>query len=423
MTTGSSIMLASQSCRACDKDRNRASEDEVEGGEMKLATRMQRLGTETAFEVLVRARALEALGRDVIHLEIGEPDFDTPANVSEAGVDAIRAGWTHYGPASGQPDLRQTIADYINRSRGTSYGPANVVVTPGGKPIMFFLILALLEEGNDAVFPDPGFPIYRSMIDFVGARAIPLPIREEHDFRLDVDELASLITPQSKFLIINSPANPTGGVLTHADLEAIAALAVEHDLFVLADEIYSEIIYDGDHYSIATFPGMAERTAILDGFSKTYAMTGWRLGYGVMPEDLAEQVSRLMVNSVSCTASLVQRAGIEALTGPQEAVRDMVDAFRRRRDLMVEGLNHTPGISCREPAGAFYVFPNIKGTGMTSREFADRLLDEYGVAALSGTSFGEHGEGYLRLSYANSEENLAKALDRIDAAARQLVAM
>jgi aspartate aminotransferase len=390
---------------------------------MRLATRMQRLGTETAFEVLVRARALEAQGRDVIHLEIGEPDFDTPANVSEAGVVAIRDGWTHYGPAAGQPDLRQTIADYINRSRGTAYGPANVVVTPGGKPIMFFLILALLEEGDDAIFPDPGFPIYRSMIDFVGARAIPLPIREELDFRLDVDELATLITPQTKFLIINSPANPTGGVLTHEDLEAIAALAVKHDLFVLADEIYSEIIYDGDHHSIATFPGLPERTAILDGFSKTYAMTGWRLGYGVMPQDLAEQVSRLMVNSVSCTASLVQRAGIEALTGPQETVRDMVSAFRGRRDLMVEGLNNIPGISCREPAGAFYVFPNITGTGMSSKEFADRLLDDFGVAALSGTSFGEHGEGYLRLSYANSEENLAKALQRIDAAARQLVAV
>jgi aspartate/methionine/tyrosine aminotransferase len=384
---------------------------------------MQRLGTETAFEVLVRARALEAQGRDVIHLEIGEPDFDTPPNVSEAGVTAIRDGWTHYGPASGQSDLRQTIADYINRSRGTAYGPTNVVVTPGGKPIMFFLILALLEEGDDAIFPDPGFPIYRSMIDFVGARAIPMPIREENDFRLDVDELAALITPQTKFLIINSPANPTGGVLTHADLEAIARLAVEHDLFVLADEIYSEIIYDGDHHSIATFPGMVERTAILDGFSKTYAMTGWRLGYGVMPEALAEQVSRLMVNSVSCTASLVQRAGIEALNGSQDTVRKMVSEFRKRRDLMVEGLNRIPGISCREPAGAFYVFPNITGTGVPSKEFADRLLEEFGVAALSGTSFGEHGEGYLRLSYANSEENLAKALERINDAARQSVAV
>jgi aspartate aminotransferase len=380
---------------------------------------MQRLGTETAFEVLVRAKALEAQGRDVIHLEIGEPDFDTPRNVSDAGAAAISEGWTHYGPAAGQPDLRQVIADYINRSRGTSYGPANVVVTPGGKPIMFFLILALLEEGDDAIFPDPGFPIYRSMIDFVGARAIPLPIREENDFRLDVDELAALITPQTKFLIINSPANPTGGVLTRDDLESIARLAAEHDLFVLADEIYSEIIYDGDHHSIATFPGMVERTAILDGFSKTYAMTGWRLGYGLMPEWLAEHVSRLMVNSVSCTASLVQRAGIEALTGPQDAVQEMVAAFRRRRDLMVGGLNAIPGISCLLPAGAFYVFPNITEIGLDSKRFADLLLDEFGVASIAGTSFGDQGEGYLRLSYANSEENLKKALERIDAAVRQ----
>jgi aspartate aminotransferase len=388
---------------------------------VRLASRMGRLGTETAFEVLVRARALEAQGRDVIHLEIGEPDFDTPPSVRQAGIEAIEGGWTHYGPAAGQPDLRQCIADYINRSRGTSYGPANVVVTPGGKPIMFFLTLALVEEGDEAIYPDPGFPIYRSMIDFVGARAVPLPIREENDFRLDVGELESLITPRTRFLIINSPANPTSGVLTRDDLEAIARLAVAHDLFVLADEIYSEIVYDGEHHSISVFSGMRERTAILDGFSKTYAMTGWRLGYGVMPEDLAEQVTRLMVNSVSCTASMVQRAGVEALTGPQDDVREMVSAFRRRRDLMVDGLNRIPGITCRMPAGAFYVFPNITGTGMKSKEFADRLLDEFGVAALSGTSFGEHGEGYLRLSYANSEENLKKALERIEAAARQLV--
>jgi aspartate aminotransferase len=388
---------------------------------MRLASRMQRLGTETAFEVLVRARALEAQGRDVVHLEIGEPDFDTPENVREAGVTAIRDGWSHYGPSAGQPDLRQSIADFINRSRGTNYSADNVVVTPGGKPIMFFLIMALLEEGDDAIYPDPGFPIYRSMIDFVGARAIPLPIRESNQFRLDVDELASLITPRTRFLIINSPANPTGGVLTYQDLEAIASLAVEHDLFVLADEIYSEILYEGEHHSIAIFPGMAERTAILDGFSKTYAMTGWRLGYGLMPVPLAEQVSRLMVNSVSCTASLVQRAGIEALTGSQQSVRDMVSAFRRRRDLMVSGLNEIPGISCLEPAGAFYVFPNITGTGIASKQFADLLLDDFGVAGLSGTSFGEHGEGYLRLSYANSEQNLAKALERIDAATRSMV--
>ena len=388
---------------------------------VKLASRMHRLGTETAFEVLVRARALEAEGRDVVHLEIGEPDFDTPPNVRQAGIEAIDGGWTHYGPAGGQPDLKQVIADYINRSRGTAYGPENVVVTPGGKPIMFFLILALLDEGDEAIYPDPGFPIYRSMIDFVGARAVPLPIREENEFRLDVAELESLITSRTRFLIINSPANPTSGVLTKGDLEAIARLAVQHDLFVLADEIYSEIVYDGEHHSVSVFPSMRERTAILDGFSKTYAMTGWRLGYGVMPPDLAEQVTRLMVNSVSCTASMVQRAGIAALTGPQDEVRAMVEAFRRRRDLMVEGLNAIPGISCLLPAGAFYVFPNIQRTGMKSKPFADRLLEEFGVAALSGTSFGEHGEGYLRLSYANSEENLRKALERIEAAARQPV--
>ena len=389
---------------------------------MKLATRMGRLGTETAFEVLVRAKALEAQGRDVVHLEIGEPDFDTPANVVEAGCAALRGGWTHYGPSAGQPELRQVIAKYINRSRGTGYRPEQVVVTPGGKPIMFFVILALLDAGDEAIFPDPGFPIYQSMIDFVGATAVPIPLREEREFRLDVEELAGLITPRTRFLIINSPANPTGGVLDRGDLEEIARLAVEHDLVVLADEIYSEILYEGEHVSIATMPGMVERTVILDGFSKTYAMTGWRLGYGLMPDELAAAVNRLMVNSVSCTASAVQRAGIEALTGPQDDVRKMVEAFRRRRDLVVEGLNRIPGVRCVLPKGAFYVFPNITGTGMKSKPFADMLLEEHGVAALSGTAFGAHGEGYLRLSYANSEENLVKALERIEAATRTMVA-
>jgi aspartate aminotransferase len=385
---------------------------------MRLATRMGRLGTETAFEVLARARALEAQGRDIIHLEIGEPDFDTPENVIEAGCEALRGGWTHYGPAAGQPELRQAIADYVNRSRGTSFAPGQVVVTPGGKPIMFFVIMALLEAGDEAIYPDPGFPIYRSMIDFVGAGAVPIPLREEKAFRLDVEELAGLVTPRTRLLILNSPANPTGGVLEREDLAAIARLAVERDLIVLADEIYSEILYEGEHISIATMPGMAERTIVLDGFSKTYAMTGWRLGYGLMPEELAGQVAKLMVNSVSCTSSAVQRAGLEALTGPQDEVREMVEAFRRRRDLIVEGLNAIPGISCVQPSGAFYVFPNITGTGMGSKAFADRLLEEHGVAALAGTSFGEQGEGYVRLSYANSEENLAKALERIGAAAR-----
>ncbi|MCO5223603.1 MAG: pyridoxal phosphate-dependent aminotransferase [Thermomicrobiales bacterium] len=384
---------------------------------MQLATRMSRLGTETAFEVLVRARALEAQGRDVIHLEVGEPDFDTPANIIEAGADALRSGWTHYGPAPGLPQLREAIANYLNRSRGTTYTPDNIVVTPGGKPIMFFTILALLEAGDEAIYPNPGFPIYESMINFTGAKAVPAPILEKFGFALDVNELPGLITDKTKLLIINSPANPTGGVLNRKEIEAIAELAVANDLIVLADEIYAEILYEGEHVSIATMPGMKERTIILDGFSKTYAMTGWRLGYGAMPEDFAPIIGNLMVNSNSCTSMAVQIAGVEALNGPQDDVAKMVAAFRNRRDLMVDGLNDIPGISCLRPKGAFYVFPNITGTGLKSKEFADKLLQDYGVAALSGTAFGEYGEGYLRLSYANSEENLQKALDRI----RQMV--
>ncbi|HEV2067200.1 MAG TPA: pyridoxal phosphate-dependent aminotransferase [Thermomicrobiales bacterium] len=382
-----------------------------------FASRMSRLGTETAFEVLMRARALEAEGRDVIHLEVGEPDFDTPDNIIEAGAAALRSGWTHYGPAPGDPSLREAIVSYINGTRGLAYTPEQVVVTPGGKPVMFFLILALLEAGDEAIYPDPGFPIYRSMIDFTGARAVPIPLREETGFSLDVDELAGLINERTKLLIINSPANPTGGVLGRADLEAIARLAVEHDLIVMADEIYAELIYEGEHISIATFPGMAERTVILDGFSKTYAMTGWRLGYGLFPSELAAAVSKLMVNSVSCTSVAVQQAGIEALTGPQDRVREFREAFRKRRGLVVDGLNAIDGISCVKPKGAFYAFPNITGTGRTSKEFADLLLEEYGVAAIAGTSFGDAGEGYLRLSYANSEENLSRALERIETAA------
>jgi aspartate aminotransferase len=385
---------------------------------MNLAQRMSRLGTETAFEVLVRARALEAQGRDVVHLEIGEPDFDSPANVIDAGCHALKTGWTHYGPAAGQADLRQAIAGYLNRSRGTSYNGDNIVVTPGGKPIMFFVILALLEAGDEAIYPNPGFPIYESMINFTGATPVPAPLREENAFALDVEELASLVTPRTKLLILNSPGNPTGGVLNRDEIAAIADLAVRHDLTVLADEIYSEILYEGEHVSIATMPGMAERTIVLDGFSKTYAMTGWRLGYGAMPVDFAQVIAKLMVNSVSCTSMAVQRAGLEALTGPQDEVRKMVAAFRGRRDLIVDGLNAIPGLSCLSPKGAFYVFPNVGRTGLTSKQFADHLLNEHGVAALAGTSFGKHGEGYLRLSYANSEENLRKALERIEAAVR-----
>ncbi len=379
----------------------------------KLASRMDRLGTETAFEVLVRAKALEAQGRDVVHLEIGEPDFDTPENIVDAGATALHEGWTHYGPSAGIPELREAIASYINVSRGTTFDADQVIVMPGGKPVMFFVMLALLERGDEAIYPDPGFPIYGSMIDFSGATAVPIPLREENGFRLDVDELASLMSDRTKLLIINSPANPTGGVLERADLEAIAELAVKHDVTVLSDEIYAELLYEGEHISIATMPGMAERTIILDGFSKTYAMTGWRLGYGLFPRDLVEPVNRLMVNSVSCTSMAVQRAGLEALTGPQDAVAAFREAFRGRRDLIVDGLNAIEGITCLKPKGAFYAFPNITGTGRTSREFADLLLSEHGVAALAGTSFGAAGEGYLRLSYANSEENLEKALGRI----------
>ncbi len=386
--------------------------------DLRLASRMSRLGTETAFEVLVRAKALEAQGKDVIHLEIGEPDFDTPSNVIEAGCEALKSGWTHYGPSAGQPELRAAIANYINSSRGTAFEADQVIVTPGGKPVMFFVILALVEAGDEALFPDPGFPIYRSMIDFAGATAVPIPLREERAFGIDLEELASLITPKSKLLILNSPANPTGGVLTRDEIAEIARLAVENELIVLADEIYSELIYEGEHVSIATMPGMADRTIILDGFSKTYAMTGWRLGYGLMPRPLVEAVNRLMVNSVSCTSMAVQRAGLAALTGPQDEVAAMREAFRTRRDLIVGGLNEIAGISCLSPKGAFYAFPNISALGVTSKQFADRLLDEFGVAALAGTAFGGHGEGYLRLSTANSEANLSRALDRIDQAAR-----
>jgi aspartate/methionine/tyrosine aminotransferase len=382
---------------------------------------MSRIGTETAFAVLGRARALEAQGKNIIHLQLGEPDFDTPRNIVDAAVEALRSGWTHYGPAAGDPELRAAISAYIARSRDAHYTPEQVIVTPGGKPIMFYLMLALLESGDEAIYPDPGFPIYRSMIEFSGAKAVPLPLREEHQFRLDVEELAGLITPRTRLLIINSPANPTGGVIGREEIEAIAELATRHDLIVLADEIYSELLYDGDHVSLASLPGMAERTVILDGFSKTYAMTGWRLGYGLFPKSLVEPVTTLMVNSNSCTNVAIQRAGIEALQGPQDAVGEFREAFRRRRSLIVDGLNDLPGISCVNPAGAFYAFPNISSFGMTSDQFERRLLNEFGVAAVSGTSFGAAGEGYLRISYATSEDNLRAALDRIRQAAEAWV--
>ena len=387
---------------------------------MKLAQRMSRLGTETAFEVLAKAKALEAQGREIIHLEIGEPDFNTPANIVEAGIAGLRNGQTHYTPAAGVLPLRQTIADEVAKTRGIPVHPDQVVVVPGGKPIMFYAMLALCEAGDEVIYPNPGFPIYESMIRFSGATAVPIPLRMENDFGLDVAELRSLITDRTRLIILNSPANPTGGVLSSADLAQVAETALERGIPVLSDEIYCRILYEGDFASIASVPGMAKQTIILDGFSKAYAMTGWRLGYGVMPVELARQITKLMVNSNSCTAAFTQTAGIEALSGPQESVEAMVAAFRRRRDLIVEGLNRIPGIRCLTPKGAFYVFPNIEGTGRHSQELADMLLYEAGVAALSGTCFGAHGEGFLRFSYANSEENLAKALDRIAAVVAKL---
>lgn len=387
---------------------------------MKVAARMSRLGTETAFEMLARARALEAKGQHIIHLEIGEPDFDTPANIIEAAVAALRSGWTHYGPSAGLPDLQAAIAKEATEVRGVEFKPSQVVVTPGAKPIMYFVIIALVDEGDEVIYPNPGFPIYESMINFVGGVPVPVPLREEREFRFDVEELRAKVTDKTKLIILNSPQNPTGGVLTRQDLEAVAEIAIERDIAVLTDEVYRRIIYQGEHFSIASVPGMKDRTIILDGFSKTYAMTGWRLGYGIMPDDLAPHITRLMTNSNSCTASFIQKAGVEAITGPQDEPNRYVEEFRRRRDVIVDGLNEIPGFSCLRPQGAFYVFPNIKKTGKTSNEMAEILLYEAGVASLSGTAFGQYGEGYLRLSYANSIENLQLALERIKKAVAKI---
>ena len=383
--------------------------------ELRLAKRMARLGTETAFEVLVRAKALEAKGRDIVHLEIGEPDFDTPRNIIDAACDALHKGFTHYGPSAGLPQLREAIAQYVSETRQVNVSPDEVVVVPGGKPIIFFSILALAEEGDEIIYPNPGFPIYESMIDYVGARAVPIRLREEMDFRLDVDELAGLINDRTKLIIINSPHNPTGGVLTKIDIDRIAQAIGDRNIMVLSDEIYSRLIFEGEHHSIMSLDGMKERTILLDGFSKTYAMTGWRMGYGVMRADFAAHVSRLMTNSSSCTASFSQIAGVEALRGPQESVTKMCNEFKKRRDVMVAGLNKIKGFSCRLPKGAFYVFPNVTKTGWPSKKLADALLEDAGVAGLSGTAFGDFGEGYLRFSVANSIENIEKALERVDA--------
>jgi aspartate aminotransferase len=383
--------------------------------ELRLAGRMSRLGTETAFEVLNRARALEKQGKEIIHLEIGEPDFDTPANVIEAGVDALHKGWTHYGPAAGLPEMRQAIAEYVSRTRKVPVASEEVVVVPGGKPIIFFTMLALIEAGDEVIYPNPGFPIYESMINYSLGKPVPIPLREERDFSVDVKELAGLINDRTKLIVLNSPHNPTGGILTKKHILQIAEAIGDRNILILSDEIYSRLIYDGEHFSIMSVPGFKERTILLDGFSKTYAMTGWRLGYGVMRPDLALHITRLATNSTSCTASFTQIAGVEALKGDQSSVDKMSAEFIRRRDAFVAGLNKIKGFSCRVPRGAFYTFPNITKTGWPSKKLADALLEEAGVAGLSGTAFGEYGEGYLRFSVANSLENLNKALARIEA--------
>jgi aspartate aminotransferase len=385
---------------------------------MKLAERMSRIGVESAFDVLERARALEAQGRSVIHLEIGEPDFPTPSHIVEAAKRALDEGWTHYGPTQGFPELREAIARHVSATRGIQVGPQHVSVVPGGKPIIFFPILALLEPGDEAIYPDPGFPIYESMIRFTGATPVPMPLEESRGFSFDLDLFRSRLSGRTKLVILNSPENPTGGVIPKADLEALADIVRGRDLIVLSDEIYSRIYYDGaPPTSIASFPGMLDQTVILDGFSKTYAMTGWRMGYGVMPTWLVEAVNKLMVNSNSCTASFTQRAGIAALEGPQDAVTAMVAEFHRRRDAFCEALNQVPGFCCPLPGGAFYAFPNVTGTGMGSKELADLLLNEAGVACLDGGAFGEYGRGYIRFSYANSLANLMEAARRIQKAA------
>ena len=380
---------------------------------MNVAPRMARLGTESAFEVLARARQLERAGREIIHLEIGEPDFDTPAHIKEAAKQALDAGATHYGPSAGLPELREAIAKHVAETRGVPVAPEEVVVTPGAKPIMFFTIMALVGDGDEVIYPNPGFPIYESVINFVGGVPVPIPLREESGFGFDLELFERRVSSKTKLIVINSPENPTGGVLDRDQLERIADVARRRRIPVLSDEIYRQFLYEGEFASIMGLPGMREQTILLDGFSKSYAMTGWRLGYGVMPPALAEHVARLMVNSNSCTASFVQLAGIAALQGDQAPVARMVAEFKRRRDLLVDGLNRLPGVRCARPRGAFYVFPNITGTRRPSAEVAERLLTEAGVAALSGAAFGAHGEGYLRFSYANSESNLRLALERM----------
>ena len=385
---------------------------------MRYADRMSQLGTETAFEVLAKARALEAKGRTIVHLEIGEPDFDTPASIRAAAIRAIEEGFTHYGPSAGLPEVREAIAQYMAKDRGLPVAPEQVVVTPGGKPVLTFAVLACVNPGDEVIVPNPGFPIYESAVRFAGGTPVSLALREDRQFRFGAADVEALLTPRTRMLVLNSPHNPTGSVLEPKDLDEIAALVREREIFVLSDEIYSKILYEGTHETIATRPGMAERTIILDGFSKTYAMTGWRLGYGIMNPTLAKHVARLATNVYSCATSFVQRAAPAALHGPQDDVRAMVAEFRRRREAIVEGLNAIPGIRCARPSGAFYVFPNVTGLGMKSSQVESALLEEAGVAALSGTAFGSNGEGYIRFSYANSIENIREGLKRFEAFAQ-----
>lgn len=387
---------------------------------MELAERMARLGTESAFEVLARARGLEAEGRKIVHLEIGEPDFDTPPHIVEAAERALRDGYTHYSPAPGIPELREAVSAFFERTRGVDYPPDRIVVTPGAKPILFFTILALCQQGDEVVYPDPGFPMYESIAAFAGATPVPVPLREEHGFRVDAEELGSVLTDRTRLVVLNSPHNPCGSALTRDDVERLAAVLGDRDLYVLSDEVYWAIRYGSEHESITEVDGMADRTILLDGCSKTYAMTGWRLGFAALPQPLVEPVTRLVINAVSCTATFLQMAAVAALTGPTDAVNEMVAEFGRRRDVIVEGLNGIEGVRCSEPGGAFYVFPNMSSLGRPAADVAAFLLDRAGVACLGGTAFGTSGEGYLRLSYANSVENLRDALESIEAVLPEL---
>ena len=382
---------------------------------MKLANRMNNLGTETAFEVLAKAKTLESQGRNIIHLEIGEPDFDTPSNIIKAAQQALSNGYTHYGPSSGLMEVRERIAQEVSETRNISVSANNVVITPGAKPIMFFTMLALVDEGDEVIYPNPGFPIYESMINFVGGIPVPMKLLAANNFEIDLNEISNQISPKTKLMIINSPNNPCGSVISKENLTALAQLAQKNDITILTDEVYRKFLYEGEFFSPVSVPGMPERTIILDGFSKTYSMTGWRAGFGVMPEYLVEPISRLSTNSVSCTASFTQIATLEAMDGPQEEPMKMVEVFKKRRDMFVNGLNSISGINCPMPGGAFYVFPSIEGTHMSSRQFANDLLEKHGVACLAGESFGEYGKGCIRFSFANSMENLNEALERINA--------